>query len=962
MDLDKIKAFKANEKLKEEKQKADLLDRQNAKLVANTVAGNSAVLKKAIDTSADKIQTEVKLVAGSIDKFIDALKKHKLLPQDASGVIDAVNSLKEVTESIPKQIVIPKQQKIDAVSVKNQIDYTEKFNELVEAFSKLEIAPEVNVSVPDVKVPKIDVKPITEAIDTLKNSLDNLPSPEVNVDLNSVKKGLSNVVTTLKSLKFPVPNYVLPFMTDAGKATQVKLDSSGQVPITGTVTVSGGGDGTILDGVTPSIKATVADLTNSNPLAVEVVDASGTQITSFGGGTQYADGAVRGTGTGTIAMVDDGTNIQTLSGDSTGKLNVNNISGTVSLPTGAATAALQTTGNTSLSSLDTKLPAQGQALAAASTPVVLTAAQVTTLTPPAAITGYSTSAIQTDGTQKSVVRGGAKGATTAADITSTSQSVDRNALDVQIRTSAGAVVDSFGGDTSLLSTAARQDTQITSLQLLDDVVATLGTTTYTEATTKGNVIGAVRRDADTTLVNTTNEVAPLQVDANGRLKVEAFSGETLPVSLTSTTITGTVTVDGSASTQPVKFVTGGGSSSFTAHPQSIIYTNSTIIDAGAVIITLSGTYAGLNFAFEGTTDGSTYFSIQAERLNGKVLETTSGVLTNTSRSWRIYSAGLTQVKLTTSAFTSGTASIVMTDTHFAQPYNDYGGGVEASALRVTIANDSTGLVSVDDNGGSLTVDYATTGSGTATGALRVELPTNGTGVVGLNAGTALIGKVGIDQVTANANEVVTKTGSVTAATLSAETTKVIGTVNIAAAQTLATVTTVGAVTAITNALPVGTNNIGDVDVLTVPADPFGVNADAASATGSISAKLKFIASTGIPITGTVTVNSHAVTNAGTFAVQNTPVGSPTPTLANVAGSASSVTVLASNANRKSAIFYNDSSADCYLKYGTTASTTSFTYLLPAYGTLSIKGDEYSGRIDGIWTSATGNMRVTETVS
>jgi hypothetical protein len=51
------------------------------------------------------------------------------------------------------------------------------------------------------------------------------------------------------------------------------------------------------------------------------------------------------------------------------------------------------------------------------------------------------------------------------------------------------------------------------------------------------------------------------------------------------------------------------------------------------------------------------------------------------------------------------------------------------------------------------------------------------------------------------------------------------------------------------ALAAGTNNIGDVDVLTVPADPFGANADAASATGSISAKLRFIAATGIPITG-----------------------------------------------------------------------------------------------------------------
>jgi hypothetical protein len=74
---------------------------------------------------------------------------------------------------------------------------------------------------------------------------------------------------------------------------------------------------------------------------------------------------------------------------------------------------------------------------------------------------------------------------------------------------------------------------LTALQLIDDTVATLGTTTYTEAATKGQIVGAVRRDADTTLVDTTNETAPLQVDARGCLKVEAFSGETLPVSLAS---------------------------------------------------------------------------------------------------------------------------------------------------------------------------------------------------------------------------------------------------------------------------------------------------------------------------------------------------------------------------------------------------------------------------------------------
>jgi hypothetical protein len=88
------------------------------------------------------------------------------------------------------------------------------------------------------------------------------------------------------------------------------------------------------------------------------------------------------------------------------------------------------------------------------------------------------------------------------------------------------------------------------------------------------------------------------------------------------------------------------------------------------------------------------------------------------------------------------------------PLSTTGGGTEATALRVTVATDSTGVVSIDDNGASLTVDYATTGSGTATGALRVELPTNGTGVIAtvgavtaltnaLPAGTNLIGDVGI---------------------------------------------------------------------------------------------------------------------------------------------------------------------------------------------------------------------------
>lgn len=125
---------------------------------------------------------------------------------------------------------------------------------------------------------------------------------------------------------------------------------------------------------------------------------------------------------------------------------------------------------------------------------------------------------------------------------------------------------------------------LTSLQLIDDAVQVLGTDTYTEATSKGITIGAVRRDADTTLVNTTNEFGPLQMDANGRLKVEAFSGETLPVSLTSTTVTGTVAVTQSGTWDEVGINDSGNSITVDAPVGTPVFVR--LSDGAAAITTL----------------------------------------------------------------------------------------------------------------------------------------------------------------------------------------------------------------------------------------------------------------------------------------------------------------------------------------------------------------------------------------
>ena len=111
-----------------------------------------------------------------------------------------------------------------------------------------------------------------------------------------------------------------------------------------------------------------------NAVVVEIVDASGAQVTNFGGSAGLTDAQLRATPVP--------------------------VSGTVTVDTSAlATSAKQDTGNTSVASIDTKTPALGQALAAASVPVILPAATITTLTPPAAITGFATAAAQTDKSQ-----------------------------------------------------------------------------------------------------------------------------------------------------------------------------------------------------------------------------------------------------------------------------------------------------------------------------------------------------------------------------------------------------------------------------------------------------------------------------------------------------------------------------------------------------------------------------------
>lgn len=158
-------------------------------------------------------------------------------------------------------------------------------------------------------------------------------SPNVNIHDSAG----NNLNSTGTSLNVNVTNTV----PVTGPLTDTQLRAS-PVPISGTVTANlGTVDGLALD----------ATLTNGTQKA-QVVDGSGNvwgPRTGVGGVNYFPVINLEAASNGSAVALrtlqiggSDGTNLRNISTDTTGKLNINNISGTISLPTGASTAALQT--------------------------------------------------------------------------------------------------------------------------------------------------------------------------------------------------------------------------------------------------------------------------------------------------------------------------------------------------------------------------------------------------------------------------------------------------------------------------------------------------------------------------------------------------------------------------------------------------------------------------------------------
>jgi hypothetical protein len=85
------------------------------------------------------------------------------------------------------------------------------------------------------------------------------------------------------------------------------------------------------------------------------------------------------------------------------------------------------------------------------------------------------------------------------------------------------------------------------------------------------------------------------------------------------------------------------------------------------------------------------------------------------------------------------------------------------------------------------------------------------------------------------------------------------------------------------------------------------------------------------------------------------------TITRVTQSATSVMIVAANTSRGYMIIHNDSPANLYIKYGTTASATSYTYKIRPDAIFEMHPSyHYESQIDGIWDAAgSGAAQVTD---
>jgi hypothetical protein len=446
--------------------------------------------------------------------------------------------------------------------------------------------------------------------------------------------------------------------------------------------------------------------------------------------------------------------------DNSGSLTID--ASSLPLPTGASTSALQTTGNTSLSNIDTKLPSLGQALAAASVPVVLTAAQLSTLTPTTGLTdaelrasavpisasalplpsGASTSALQTTGNTSLssidtkvpsglvVTSGrlqvelpsGASGLTDA-ELRASAVDVSASALPLPSGASTSALQSTIDASINTLLKPANTLAAVTTVGTITNVVHVddnSGSITVDASSLPlptGASTSALQTTGNTSLGNIDTKIPGNLTVTSTRLLVDG-SGVTQPISAASLPLpTGAATAGGLTtinSTLGSPFQAGGsiGNTSFDATQATAANLNATVVGTGTFATQISTALpTGSNTI--GAISNTSFASTQSGTWNIGSITTLPSLVAGTATIGNVNqtqgTAGFEKIADGANVITLNPASTVATST--------------AVSIPIAILPNNN-LVKLTDGTNTATVKAASTAAVAADQALVVSLSPN----------------------------------------------------------------------------------------------------------------------------------------------------------------------------------------------------------------------------------------------
>lgn len=429
--------------------------------------------------------------------------------------------------------------------------------------------------------------------------------------------------------------------------------------------------------------------------------------------------------------------------DATNRLLVSAIVTSNALPTGAATLAEQQSQTTKLTSIDGKLPVLGQALAAASIPVVLTAAQLTTLTPLSSVT-----VTQATGTNLHTVldSGTLTTLTTLTNITNWGNIVDNAAFtDGTTRLMPAAYIFDEVAGTALTendAAAARIDSKRAQVFTLEDTT-TRGTRLNivvrdlaAGAADTGIMAFGVRRTADTTPVSADGDVHPLVFDDLGNLKVNIKAGGAGDGTiLDGVNNTIKVTVFDYANSNPLGVVLRDTNGDYVSVGGGTQYTEDVASPADPTGTAISGRRRD-SLVSEVTTDGD-WVTVNSTAKGELYVKHVDTLPVTKSGTWDITNAGTFAVQPAGSVAHDGVGTSV-------NPVLVGGYASAAAPTDVSADGDAT-RIWVLRNGAQASVLTAAGAliGGDAANGLDVDV----TRLPALVAGSAVIGKVSIDQTT-----------------------------------------------------------------------------------------------------------------------------------------------------------------------------------------------------------------------